>query len=125
MSYCRWSSDNFKCDIYAYESRSGFEIHVASNRIIGEPPQSDYSLLNNGTASEDQIKEFIRQEIIRGKWLDQCSRKPIGLPFDGESYTLHDIEDFYDKMIELKSIGYYIPEYVFEIIKSEMTEQIP
>lgn len=32
MSYCRWSSDNFNCDLYCYESDFGFETHLASGR---------------------------------------------------------------------------------------------
>jgi len=29
MSYCRWSSDDNKSDVYCYESNSGHVIHVA------------------------------------------------------------------------------------------------
>ena len=29
MSYCRWSCDSFRCDIYAYEAHGGWTIHVA------------------------------------------------------------------------------------------------
>jgi DNA repair photolyase len=32
MSYCRWSSDYFNCDLYCYESNSGYETHVAAYR---------------------------------------------------------------------------------------------
>ena len=32
MSYCRWSSMDYDCDLYIYESESGFEIHVARRR---------------------------------------------------------------------------------------------
>lgn len=32
MSYCRWSSDDYQCDIYAYEAEDGFVVHVASSR---------------------------------------------------------------------------------------------
>lgn len=30
MSFCRWSSDDWACDVYAYESEEGFIIHVAT-----------------------------------------------------------------------------------------------
>jgi hypothetical protein len=36
MSYCRWSSMDFTCDIYAYESDGGFVVHVASGRFVDE-----------------------------------------------------------------------------------------
>ena len=35
MSYCRWSSDDFQCDVYVYESvAGGFVTHVAANRVV-------------------------------------------------------------------------------------------
>lgn len=44
MSYCRFSSDNWKSNVYAYESVEGFEVYVASHRIVDElPPLLKYS----------------------------------------------------------------------------------
>ena len=35
MSYRRWSSDDFQCDVYVYESvAGGFVTHVAANRVV-------------------------------------------------------------------------------------------
>ena len=34
MSYCRWSSMNHRCDVYAYESDDGFVVHVAKRRYL-------------------------------------------------------------------------------------------
>lgn len=34
MSYCRWSSDDFQCDVYCYEADEGFIIHVAVSRPV-------------------------------------------------------------------------------------------
>ncbi len=31
MSYCRWSSDNMKSDVYAYESYEGYTVHMQGN----------------------------------------------------------------------------------------------
>ena len=46
MSYCRWSSDNWKCDLYCYEDVSGgITTHVAGNRIVGDIPEAPLSLL--------------------------------------------------------------------------------
>ena len=33
MSYCRWSSNNYQCDVYVYESDLGFQTYVAGNRV--------------------------------------------------------------------------------------------
>ncbi len=36
MSYCRWSDDDFQCDIYAFEDETCFVVHVATNRRTPE-----------------------------------------------------------------------------------------
>src|SRR5687767_6611694 len=39
MSYCRWSTDDFQCDLYCYEDVSGgFTTHVAGRRKIWDAP---------------------------------------------------------------------------------------
>lgn len=39
MSYCRWSCDDFECDLYCYSDVSGgWTIHVAANRHVGKAP---------------------------------------------------------------------------------------
>lgn len=119
MSYCRWSTDNFQCDIYAYLSDSGYMIHVASNKTVGEPPKVDYSIFNKERAPED-TQRFVDQRKAQSEWLDKCERVPIGLPFDGETFTLETAQEFYDKMVELRQIGYKFPDYVLENIKEEI-----
>lgn len=118
MSYCRWSSDNFKCDVYAYESDFGYEIHIASNRIVGIPPETNYDLLKSG--SEIDLQLFVDQEKKRSEWLKNCEREEINLPLVGESFTMPDLESFLFKMIEIKEIGYHIPDWVFNEIKEEI-----
>lgn len=118
MSYCRWSSDNFNCDVYAYESCYGvFDIHVAKSRIVGDVPKVDHNLLFEGKADE-----FMRQNKIQSDFLETCKTEPIGLQYDGESFNEPDLQSFLERMIELKEIGYRIPDYVFDIIKDEINE---
>lgn len=120
MSYCRWSTDNFKCDIYAYQSDNGYEIHVAANRYVGEPPKVDYSLITKKDYTEEDKQEYLRQEKIRRDWMDKAERKNIELPYAGESFTCPDLETFLEQMIELKTVGYNFPDGVLETIKEEM-----
>jgi len=35
MSYCRFSCDDGKSDVYVYEIAAGWVTHVASHRIVG------------------------------------------------------------------------------------------
>jgi len=118
MSYCRWSTDNFRCDIYAYEScMGGWEIHVASHRYNEPIPEVDYDLL---WGSQQNIKKFVRQRRKQSKYFKKCGSTEIGLTYDGESFNAGTLEEFRDIMIMLRNEGYRFPDYVFSDIKEEM-----
>lgn len=89
-------------------------IHVATSKLVGEPPPADIF------GDKDT---YIAQSKVRSKWMDKAEYEPIGLPFDGETYTLETIEDFCDKMKELKAAGYHIPDGVIESIEEEIKAQ--
>lgn len=115
MSYCRWSTDNFGCDLYCYESRDGYVIHVAHIRILDTLP--DYPSVDLPYA------EFMDEYNRYNAALDAARREPIDLPGAGESYTLSDLEEFAYKLRELRDIGYRFPDTVFEMIEEEMNDE--
>lgn len=100
MSYCRWSSDSHRCDIYAYESDAGFEVHVARSRYnlpdhVCAPMWDDPDWAN-------KYNEW--SEILRASELF-----PIGLPFDGESYVFDTENEMFACFAELAHAGYNVP----------------
>lgn len=116
MSYCRFSSNNWNCDIYAYEScMGGFDIHVASNRIVGNIPKCDIRLIIDG-----KYEEYAKQYKKQMEFLDGCEREKIGHPFDGESFNSQTLTEFKEQMIELRRVGYNFPNYVLEDIEMEL-----
>lgn len=118
MSYCRWSSDNYNCDIYAYEScYGGYEIHIASSKYEGEIPKLDYNLL-----ATDMV-EFTKQRKAQLEYLKDCGTKELNLKYAGENLGAETLEEFENLMLELKEIGYDIPDYVFETIKLELSRK--
>lgn len=39
MSYCRWSSNDFQCDLYCYEDiNGGWTTHIAGSKLIPREP---------------------------------------------------------------------------------------
>ena len=117
MSYCRWSTDNFRCDIYTYESvYGGYEINVASSRYNEPIPEVDYSLLESG----DNTK-FANQYSAQSRHLETCGTKPIGLKYDGKSFSCDTVVELIDTMLMLREEGYRFPDYVIEDMKEEMT----
>ena len=114
MSYCRWSSDNFKCDIYAYEDvKGGYTIHVASNKIVTKLPKRPKIL-------DCSAEEYMRREKKFQKAFDKAKHESIGLKYDGESFWCRTLSAFSNKMIELRNEGYRIPDHVFEMIEEEI-----
>ena len=114
MSYCRWSSDDFRCDVYCYEDvGGGYVTHVASNRVVGDIPPS-------GDPRQDTFFEEHQKQMA---FLDKAERVPIGLAHDGESYNDTTLTEFRQRLVMLREAGYNIPSHVFESIDEEMMER--
>jgi hypothetical protein len=95
MSYCRWSTDNWKCDLYIYESVGDFwALHVAANRNV-------YTEDGN---------------------VDHDNHIPIDLPHAGEMFELATPGDCADKCEELRKLGYNFPDYVITTLREEQAE---
>jgi hypothetical protein len=114
MSYCRWSSDNWKSDVYCYESDKGFVIHVAGRKNARElKTKVDHS-------SIERMVETFKQQSEEIETMDYVV---LDCPSAGESFCLSSLEDFMSKLIELQDEGLHVPAYVFDMITEEMTEE--
>lgn len=103
MSYCRFSSLDYGCDLYCYESADGgFITHVARNRVVGDVPHFDWKDIG-GTLTAQQ--EFLKT----------AERKPIGLPFDGKTFSDPTEEDMIKRVKDLIETGYRAPEFWNEL----------
>ena len=115
MSYCRWSSDDFACDLYCYESDYGYVTHVASSRVVGPvPPLPSAQEFIHGDA--DTIAAAFKAQH---DYLGIAGREDIGLPHDGETFVDDALDEFEARLRELRSLGYRFPDYVFDIIAEE------
>lgn len=112
MSACRWSSMNYGCDLYVYDAEEGIVIHVAVNRIVGDVPKLT-------VWSSDKRKEFFESYNTQMKFLATAERRPIGLPYDGESFYYLDTEEALETLKMLKDCGYVFPEEVLEWVMEE------
>jgi len=114
MRYCRWSDMGYRCDIYCYQSLTGFQVWVATNRRPEGCPDLDWSTPETISAS------FATEQA----WLDDPANAsaPIGLPCDGEDYTLPTAAECAEKLRELRKIGYVIPDYAIEELEAEAAE---
>ena len=118
MSYCRWSSDNFKCDLYCYEDVSGgYTTCVAGNRVIGDVPK-----LPRLTAESAKDGSYLTAYKLQMAFLESAEREKINLPHVGESFNDPDLESFLERLIYLRGLGYNFPDYVIEAVNQEINE---
>ena len=119
MSYCRFSNNDYQCDVYCYASVSGgYVTHVASNRPILDgtlPPPVPWEKGNDDAW-------FARHEAVMA-WMEKAERKPIGLPYDGESFDDPAASDAADRLQMLKDAGYNVPQYAIDALREEAGEQ--
>ena len=115
MSYCRFSSDDFQCDVYCYEDcAGGFTTHVATNR---RTPKEPFPPRINPVTD---FKAWWAREKIVGEMLKAAERKPIGLPHDGQHFNDPDLQSFLDRLLSLKAEGYNVPDYAIETVRDEI-----
>ncbi len=117
MSYCRWSSLNWMCDVYCYADVSGgWTTHVAGRRRVREPtPEPDIGAVTS--------REWVEAHRRTMDELDSIPLKDIGLPHDGETFDDPTLEDFRARLVTLRDLGYIVPKYTFEQIDEEIAEQ--
>lgn len=115
MSYCRWSDDDYQCDVYCYEDvLGGYTTHVAGSRAVLDvdlPPKVEYS-----TATSAAWWKRHEQQAI---WIAQALRKPVGLPFDGETFNDPDAQSAADRLQWLKELGYNVPQRAIDALRNE------
>ena len=118
MSYCRWSSNNWDCDLYCYaDSGGGYTTHVAENRIVGEVPKEPPIRQGMTDAEWDEYFKAHRKQM---DWLKTAKHKHIGLPCDGQSFNDETLEEFLDRVTMLRDAGYHVPPWLIDDIRQEM-----
>lgn len=121
MSYCRWSTNDFSCDLYVYCSGDDlYTIHVAGNRVVGKIPKITSDYMDSGDPKDMvRCEEYVAQHKAQLDWLDNAKREKITLKYAGESFYLPQ-EATVAKLKELKELGYVFPDYVIKDIEDEV-----
>jgi len=118
MSYCRFSNDDYQCDVYVYEScYGGFDTHVATYRKVFKEPIPEIIPFD----TEHQKEWFKRHQKIM-KMCGAADRVKIELPNDGESFNHNTAKECADNLVELKEAGYNVPQYAIDALNEEVTE---
>jgi hypothetical protein len=112
MAYCRFSSDNFQCDVYVYEGGGGWTTHVAGNRPLGAIPARP-------APTSDNFVEFVAAHRAQLEFLATCARAFITLPHAGESFLDDTPGACADRLLMLRALGYTVPQYAIDELRME------
>lgn len=138
MSYCRWSSDNWKSDVYVYEG-DGYVIHVAARRRKRQPiPGVNFSALPTfgcklseearGVVYPSRLHRAAHLFVIRLAmlWnrlhmmhLRRITLEPIGGFWDGQTLEYTTPGDCADALEGLRMAGYHVPQYAIDQLRAE------
>lgn len=122
MSYCRWSSDDFKCDVYVYESvHGGWQTHIAGRRRVGLEtlPPSPYE---PSRIREMDSVEWLELYRAYHAVLKELPFEDIDLPHSGESFVDRSPGECADRLMKLREIGYHVPQYAIDSLREEQAE---
>lgn len=125
MSYCRWSNDDFQCDLYCYEHVDGtWTTHVATNRPVWTPPEGGTLLdIPKPDEPKEAFDAWLVKHNARHEALDKAEHVEIGGSYDGQTFKDATIDDFLARLLALREAGYNVPDYVIETVKEEVAEE--
>lgn len=131
---------NWRCDVYVYESVSGYwTTHVAGRkRIIPPIPGLPLPRFNFG-GTWDQVtrqmeypnwRKKLAARIVFGFWtfwenrvhmasLKLIPLRDIGGRYDGETFNDATAQDCADRLIWLRAEGYTVPDYAIDALREE------
>ena len=116
MSYCRFSNDDYRCDVYVYDSvYDCYTVHVAANRVIYCEPLPP-------PVNDNDVAAWVARSMEVTDIVGRSTREKIGLSRDGKSFDFGTPGEAAEFLAELKSEGYIVPDYVIEALTEEQRE---
>lgn len=141
MSYCRWSSMNWRCDVYVYEDvRGGWTTHVAGTRYLFRPiPDISLRMIQSLGATWSREE---RRMVYPSRWRELIAHalfgfsafwhnwvhmgslrlsplRPIGLPHDGASFNDQTAIECAERLKALRGLGYRVPQHAIDALMAE------
>ena len=103
------------CDVYVYEDvAGGWTTHVKGLRVVSPAPEYWWPGI-----TEEEFKEALDKHQ---KFMDSVERKPIGLPYDGETFNDPTAKECAERLLFLREVGYNVPQYAIDALLEESDE---
>lgn len=124
MSYCRWSSDDYQCDVYTWEDVSGGWVTcVAGGRyVFTEPLPEPVDLPHPFTDEQFHAWSQRHDEVMR--IVGAARTEPIGLAHAGARFHDDTPAACAQTLTMLRDAGYHVPQYAIDALLEE-AEQVP
>lgn len=117
MHFCKSGAD---CDLSVYKSDEGFDIEIPRTRLLSEdvppapPPGLEKTAPNEWFIMRARIHDWVEDNHV-----------PITLPHAGEWLIEPDLGSLRARLLELRGLGYRIPDRVFEDIHARIVGALP
>ena len=123
MSYCRWSTDDFQSDVYVYESREGYETHVAVNRVdlTGRslPPRVEMST----PPTKEELRAWVGRSVTVCGLIIDAPQVPIDLPEAGASFIHATPGECADNLERLRGLGFNVPQAAIDALREDAAQE--
>lgn len=115
MSYCRFSSNDYQCDVYVFaDCMGGYTTHVAAMRVAFKSP-----LPPAVTECANNLDKWLDRYNTVSDMLRVADHVPIGLPHDGDSFRDDTPGECADRLEGLRAMGYRVPQYAIDALRAE------
>lgn len=121
MSYCRWSSMSFKCDLYCYSHCDGtYTTHVATNKVYTPIfPSPPWVLLTYGKVGQWM---WLAMHKLHGWTVHHGKRRDLKAPSAGMTFKDGTADEFLDTLLRLRDEGLRFPDSVIHAAIEESKE---
>lgn len=138
MSYCRLSSDNFRCDVYVYGSETGWVTHVAGRQYAWPLLPSAFwaymAFTRWAGVRWDTLgprrrvatwgfrllrRIFLVWERLQTLWQSWTPLVPIRRPHAGQAFCDPTPQACADRLVSLRALGYRIPDAAIRRLRDE------
>lgn len=117
MSYCRFSSLNWGCDLLVFDGATGITILVATHRYFSDtpcPPMDPLPAGDDPDFAKKVTSTMMAAYDAQKEWVAKARPVLIGLPYDGAEYHGLDREEAAEVLANLMAAGYRMPHYLIE-----------
>jgi hypothetical protein len=121
VSYCRWSSDDYQCDVYVYEADAGWITHVAGRRrVLPDEVRASWPELPDVSSAEFTAAWIARHQKQR-EWLnaDPQWHDLSYLPSCGKSFADDSAGECADRLEALRAEGFNVPQHAIDALRED------